>query len=109
MVTVTITGTNDNPALTVTSATINVGEIAQGSLNFIDIDLDDRPALSAIFESISWENADGLVLSSIQVSSLSQPLTIEPSVNNLNDGAATWRDVFNEESLVFLAQGEFST
>ena len=120
-VTITITGTNDTPVIT--SATSNAfselpgtnnaaTDTVSGTISFTDVDLSDRPTVTAPFASYSYIAADGhtaLTLTAGQQSALETALTIVPAAGNTDNGSASWTYSVADRALDFLAQNETLT
>lgn len=110
--TVTITGTNDVPTIAATDASVweqpgtdNPGDdVAAGTITFADVDLSDRPAVTAAFAQYS--DSSGRVLTDCQKATLEAALAIVPDAGNANDGSATWTYTVPDNALDFLAQDE---
>ena len=120
-VTVTVTGTDDAPTISATSdgfseqaGTNNAGnDTASGHISFTDVDLSDRPTVTAPFaSSYTYLAADGitsLTLTTPQEIALETALAINPDGGNANDGSATWTYTVADNALDFLAAGETLT
>ena len=118
--TVTVTGTNDTPTsitassdgFTEQAGTGNAGaDHAGGTISFTDVDLSDRPVITAPFSTYSYLAADGttsLQLTPQQASDLEVALTLTPDANT-NDGSATWSYDVTDSKFDFLAEGETLT
>ncbi len=117
--TVTITGTNDAPVVTTTSAvfseqagTANTGnDTATGTIGFTDVDLSDRPTVSAAFASYTYFAANGtmaLTLTSAQATAIETALALVPATNT-NNGSAAWTYTVADSALDFLAANETLT
>ncbi len=118
--TVTVTGTNDTPTsitassdgFTEQAGTGNAGaDHAGGTISFTDVDLSDRPVITAPFSTYSYLAADGttsLQLTPQQASDLEVALTLTPGANT-NDGSATWSYDVTDSKFDFLAEGETLT
>ena len=120
VITVTIHGADDAP--TITSATSDqiteaagtgntTTDHAGGTIGFADVDLSDRPVVTAPFSGYTYTDANGhaLTLTAGQQSDLEAALTITPDANNANNGSATWSYGVVDSKLDFLAQGETLT
>ena len=120
-VTITVHGTEDAPVITQATSgsfaeqagTNNAGnDTASGSISFTDVDLSDRPTVTAPFDHYSYLAADGitaLTLSPTQATALETALAIVPDGGNANDGSATWTYTVADNALDFLAQNETLT
>ncbi len=120
-VTITITGTNDTPVIT--SATSNAfselpgtnnaaTDTVSGTISFTDVDLSDRPTVTAPFASYNYIAADGhtaLTLTAGQQSALETALAIVPAAGNTDNGSASWTYSVADKALDFLAQNETLT
>ncbi len=84
---------------------------AGGTISFADVDLSDRPVVTAPFSGYTYTDANGhaLTLTAGQQSDLEAALTITPDANNANNGSATWSYGVVDSKLDFLAQGETLT
>src|SRR5581483_372049 len=113
-------GTNDRPEISATSnefselpGTNNAGtDSVSGTVNFNDVDLSDRPAVTAPFSSYTYIAADGITslsLTAPQQAAILNPLVLTPSPGNTNDGSATWAYSVADKALDFLAQDETLT
>ncbi|MDO9563590.1 MAG: FecR domain-containing protein, partial [Bradyrhizobium sp.] len=116
--TVSVQGTNDIPTITATSdgfveivGTTNSAssDHAGGTITFTDVDLTDRPAISAPFSGYSYTAANGttpLNLTPAQLNALAIALTLDPSPTNSNNGSVTWSYDLADNQFDFLAVGE---
>ena len=100
-ITVTITGTNDVPAISAANGSFTeqagtgntTSDHAGGSITFADVDLTDHPAISAPFSGYTYMAANGttaLTMTPAKVTALGIALTLTPSPTNANNGSATW-------------------
>ena len=117
-VTVTITGTNDLPVITTATSnafselpgTANAtADSVGGTISFTDVDLSDRPTVTAPFDHYSYLAADGvtpLVLTPAEQSALETALAIVPAAGNTDNGSASWTYSVADNALDFLAEGE---
>ena len=90
-------------------------DIATGTVTFTDVDLSERPTVSASFQSAAYTDADG---HSVDISSLTSEqqaaiaatelssLSIAADANNHNSGSSTWTYSIADNTLDFLAAGE---
>jgi VCBS repeat-containing protein len=113
---ITITGTNDLP--TVAGGGSTVIELpgtsnpdtrhAGGEITFADVDLTDRPEVSASFASYIYTSAGGspLILTADQLTAVGVALTLDPSLTNSNNGSVAWSYDVPDSSFDFLADGE---
>ena len=116
-ITVTIHGTEDAPQITTaTSGSFHEDDAttdhAGGTISFTDVDLTDRPVVTAPFASYTYKAADGttdLTLTDQQKTDLEAALTITPDAANANNGSATWSYDVADSKFDFLAQGETLT
>ncbi|QWG25567.1 VCBS domain-containing protein [Bradyrhizobium sediminis] len=115
--TIAVAGTNDIPTITATSdgfvellGTNNATpDHAGGTIVFTDVDLTDRPAISAPFSGYNYTAANGttaLTLTPLQQSALAPALTLTPSPANANNGSITWSYDLADNQFDFLAVGE---
>ncbi|MDP1585834.1 MAG: VCBS domain-containing protein [Bradyrhizobium sp.] len=116
--TVTVNGTNDIPTITATSdgfvelvGTTNntTPDHAGGTITFTDVDLTDRPAISAPFSGYTYTATNGitpLTLTPAQLNALAIALTLDPSPTNANNGSVTWSYDLADNQFDFLAGGE---
>ena len=115
--TVSVHGTNDIPTITATSdgfvelvGTNNTTpDHAGGTISFTDVDLTDRPAISAPFSGYTYTAANGttpLTLTPAQQTALAIALTLTPSQANANNGSVTWSYDLADNQFDFLAVGE---
>ena len=115
-VTITITGTNDAPIITVVDVS---GEITEssvltdaGSVTFEDVDLTDRPTATEATKSVTGLKADNnteLLLTNEQKTAIENAFTIATPLTNTNNGEVTWDYTITEDVLDFLAAGETVT
>jgi fibronectin-binding autotransporter adhesin len=120
-VAITITGTNDTPAIATTSgafaelSTTNNASIdhADGSISFADVDLTDRPSVSAHYASFAYENAEHInitaTLTAQQLAAIADveaSLTLTPSSSNSNNGSVAWSYDVPDNKFDFLAAGD---
>ena len=64
-----------------------------GTVSFTDVDLSDRPTVTAPFASYSYLAADhvtALTLTAAQQSALETALVIVPAAGNTDNGSASW-------------------
>ena len=114
-VTVTLTGSNDVPEISVVDVT---GEITDGSdladsgsITFTDVDLTDRPAATEVTKSVTAKKADGtdLPLTTEQLAVIEEAFSISAADGNFNDGTVDWTYDIDAGDLEFLAEGEVVT
>ena len=112
--TITITGTNDTATITTTNAaftemagTGNAAlDHAGGTINFTDVDLSDRPVVTAQFSNYSYKAANGttnLTLTPQQASDLAAALSLTPAGGNTNTGSVNWSYDVADNKFDFLA------
>ncbi|HWK65683.1 MAG TPA: VCBS domain-containing protein, partial [Rhizobiaceae bacterium] len=115
---VTVTGTNDGPAITPINVMGGVSDVAEtinpsadaglqsasGSISFADADLSDRPTATFALASIA-----GLTLTPDQQAALAAGFSIVPDAGNTNNGTIGWTYAIAESALDFLAAGETVT
>ena len=119
-ITVTIHGANDTPT-SITASSDGFTELAGtansavdhagGAITFTDVDLSDRPVISAPFSGYSYKAADGstsLTLTAQQQADLEVALTLTSGINT-NNGSATWSYDVTDSKFDFLAAGETLT
>jgi len=103
-VTITLTGSNDAPAITTTDVAGLITEEAifsdSGSLSFSDLDLNDRPTPSSRVKVITG---------SLQEAVIAAGFSIEPSQSNTNNGSIDWAYSINEAAIRFLDPDETIT
>ena len=127
--TVTVTGTNDTPVITGASSNAftelanpsqpnptgsNTPDTVSGTISFADVDLTDRPLVTAAFKSFSYTDAAhaALTLTAEQqaaVAAVEVPLTVTQTAGNTNNGSASWTYSLADKSFDFLAAGEILT
>jgi VCBS repeat-containing protein len=122
--TVTITGTENPPTIAATSSTFTelpasnntTIDHAGGTITFADVDLTDRPVVTAQFTSFTYQDVshDDITssLSSQQladIKAVEASLTLTPSATDTNDGSVAWSyDVINS-AFNFLGTGDTLT
>ncbi|KID12314.1 hypothetical protein P279_29100, partial [Rhodobacteraceae bacterium PD-2] len=114
-ITVTITGTNDDPVITVADAepvseTVT-GAQATGTISFTDVDLSDEPTVSTAFTSATYTAADDetvLTLPEGKEAALAALLTLDPvsGTPGTNNGSVGWSYSVDAATVDFLAEGE---
>ncbi|MDG4889253.1 VCBS domain-containing protein, partial [Mesorhizobium sp. WSM4887] len=104
VVTVTVTGTNDDPTITATAtgsvtedSPAGATETSSGTISFADVDLTDSHSVTASF--LSSTNAGGL-----QLGSLIATKTLDTSGGTGGTGA--WNYSVNNSAIQFLAAGQ---
>ena len=115
-----MTGTNDAPivaassgAFTELAGTGNAAlDHAGGSITFADLDLSDRPTVSASFTGYTYKAANGttgLSLTAQQQHDLGVALTLTPAGSNTNNGSVNWSYDVADNQFDFLADRETLT
>jgi VCBS repeat-containing protein len=125
--TIVITGTNDKPTLSATGGTITertgTGNTAvdtvTGSVAFTDVDLTDRPIVSAAISTTDpfrYYDADGndvtATLTPAQLAAIlavEVPLSVVQAAGNTHNGSATWTYSIEDSKFDFIAKGETLT
>ncbi len=126
-ITITITGTNDKPTVATSGGTVieKVGtgnealDTITGTVTFADVDLTDRPIVSAALSSsqpFKYLDAQGhdvtATLTPQQLAAIAAvevPLTVVQGAGNANNGSATWTYSVPDHLFDFLAEGETLT
>ncbi|WP_249143887.1 VCBS domain-containing protein [Bradyrhizobium lablabi] len=119
--TITITGTNDAPAISAAGGAIT-GRIGSGStaidtvtgtIAFADVDLSDRPVASAAFSSFIYLDARGQDVTAAlapeqlaAIKAVEVPLSVVQAAGNTHDGSATWTYSIQDKAFDFIAKGE---
>ncbi|MFH1341973.1 MAG: VCBS domain-containing protein, partial [Pseudomonadota bacterium] len=113
---ITITGSNDLPTAAATGSGIieldgtNNPDInhAEGVITFTDVDLTDRPTVTAPFANYVYTAANGsvLTLTPAQQAALAATLTLTPAQNNTNNGSVAWSYDVADSNFDFIAAGE---
>ena len=107
-VTVTITGTNDAPVITAATSNALVSgnattDTVGGTVSFTDVDLSDRPTVTAPFASYSYLAADhvtALTLTAAQQSAVETALVPVPAAGNTDNGSASWTYSVSDSALI---------
>ena len=125
--TIVITGTNDKPTLSATGGTITerVGtgntaiDTVTGSVTFADVDLTDRPVVSAAISTTDpfrYYDAQGnditATLTPAQLAAIlavEVPLTVVQAAGNTHNGSATWTYSIADSAFDFIADNETLT
>ena len=125
--TIVITGTNDKPTLSATGGAITerVGtgntavDIVTGSVTFADVDLTDRPVVSAAISATDpfrYYDAEGIditaTLTPDQVAAILAvvvPLSVVQGAGNTHNGSASWTYSIEDSKFDFIANGETLT
>ncbi|MGX4774380.1 VCBS domain-containing protein [Bradyrhizobium guangdongense] len=123
-ITITITGTNDKPTVATSGGTVieKVGtgntalDTISGAVTFTDVDLTDRPIVSAALSTtqpFKYLDAHGHDITSsltpeqlAAVAAVELPLTVVQGAGNSNNGSATWTYSVPDHLFDFLADGE---
>jgi VCBS repeat-containing protein len=125
--TIVITGTNDKPTLSATGGTITerIGtgntavDTVTGSVTFADVDLTDRPVVSAAISTTDpfrYYDAEGndvtATLTPAQLAAIlavEVPLSVVQAAGNTHNGAANWTYSIEDSKFDFIAKGETLT
>jgi VCBS repeat-containing protein len=125
--TIVITGTNDKPTISATGGTvterIGTGNTAidtvTGTVTFADVDLTDRPVVSAAISTTDpfrYYDADGhditATLTPAQLAAIQAvevPLSVVQSAGNTHNGSASWTYSIEDSKFDFIAKGETLT
>ena len=125
--TIVITGTNDKPTLSATGGTITerIGtgntavDTVTGSVTFADVDLTDRPVVSAAISTTDpfrYYDAEGnditATLTPAQLAAIlavEVPLTVVQAAGNTHNGSASWTYSIEDSKFDFIAKGETLT
>ncbi|MHC4040097.1 VCBS domain-containing protein [Bradyrhizobium sp. 23AC] len=123
-ITITVTGTNDKPTVATLGGTVieKVGtgnetlDTITGTVTFTDVDLTDRPIVSAALSStqpFKYLDAEGNDITSTltpqqlaAIAAVEVPLTVVQGAGNGNNGSATWTYSVPDHLFDFLAKGE---
>ncbi len=119
-VVITVTGTNDAPTVDASNGVIaemagtgnSALDHAGGSITFADLDLSDRPTVSASFTGYTYNGANGvagLSLTAQQLQDLGVALALTPAGGNTNSGSVNWSYDVADSQFDFLADGEVLT
>nr|WP_249812748.1 VCBS domain-containing protein [Bradyrhizobium sp. 141] len=126
-ITITITGTNDKPTVATSGGTVieKVGtgnealDTITGTVAFTDVDLTDRPIVSAALSStqpFKYLDAQGHDITATltpeqraAIAAVEVPLTVVQGAGNGNNGSATWTYSVPDHLFDFLAEGETLT
>jgi len=125
--TIVVTGTNDKPTLSATGGTlterIGTGNTAvdtvTGSVTFADVDLTDRPVVSAAISTTDpfrYYDAEGhditATLTPAQLAAIlavQVPLSVVQAAGNTHNGSASWTYSIEDSKFDFIADGETLT
>ncbi|UWU93367.1 VCBS domain-containing protein [Bradyrhizobium sp. CB1015] len=123
-ITITITGTNDKPTVATSGGTVveKIGtgnealDTITGTVTFTDVDLTDRPIVSAALSStqpFKYLDAEGHDITATltppqlaAIAAVEVPLTVVQGAGNDNNGSATWTYSVPDHLFDFLAKGE---
>ena len=123
-ITITITGTNDKPTVATSGGTVieKIGtgnealDTITGTVTFTDVDLTDRPIVSAALsptQPFKYLDAEGNDITSTltpqqlaAIAAVEVPLTVVQGAGNANNGSATWTYSVPDHLFDFLAKGE---
>ncbi|MET4373192.1 VCBS repeat-containing protein [Bradyrhizobium sp. LB12.1] len=126
-ITITITGTNDKPTVATSGGTVieKVGtgnealDTITGTVIFSDVDLTDRPIVSAALSStqpFKYLDVEGRDITATltpeqraAIAAVEVPLTVVQGAGNGNNGSATWAYSVPDHLFDFLAEGETLT
>jgi VCBS repeat-containing protein len=118
---VVVVGTNDEPTVTATSDAVvelsnstgsGLLRAAAGTITFADVDLTDRPVVSAEFSSFIDSGTATSQLTEAQLAAIANveiPLTVVQAAGNTNNGSASWSYSIADSAFDFLADGETLT
>ena len=124
---IVVTGTNDKPTLSATGGTITerIGtgnaavDTVTGSVSFADVDLTDRPVVSAAISTTDpfrYYDARGndvtATLTPAQLAAIlavEVPLSVVQAAGNTHNGSATWTYSIEDSKFDFIAKGETLT
>ncbi|WP_245427539.1 VCBS domain-containing protein [Bradyrhizobium sp. MOS003] len=123
-ITITVTGTNDRPTVATSGGNVieKVGtgndalDTITGTVTFTDVDLTDRPIVSAALSStqpFKYLDAEGNDITSTltpqqlaAIAAVEVPLTVVQGGGNGNNGSANWTYSVPDHLFDFLAKGE---
>ena len=122
---VTVIGTNDVPTITTTDDAFAelsnpdqpnptgspTPDTASGTITFTDVDLTDRPVVSAAYTSYVYTGAsdDELTLTAQQLADVAVALGVTQTPGNTHNGSASWSYSVADGKFDFLAVGEILT
>jgi len=110
-VTITITGSNDDPVFSIVDVVGDITEGAtltdSGSITFADLDGSDTPTATEVTQSVSTNVVGGLT--GAQQTAIENAFSISPDALNANNGTINWTYTITEGELDFLAAGETVT
>ncbi len=108
----TVTGTNDQPVITSAAETGNINEVANttttsGTLNFTDVDLDDKHTVSLSTPTLVWS---GGTLTTAEQNALTAAMALTASIatdsTNTGSGAVDWNFSLPDTDAGFLTTGQ---
>ncbi|WP_434056884.1 VCBS domain-containing protein [Bradyrhizobium tunisiense] len=123
-ITITVTGTNDKPTVATSGGTVieQVGtgnealDVITGTVTFTDVDLTDRPIVSAALSSaqpFKYLDAEGNDITATltpeqraAIAAVEVPLTVVQGAGNGNNGSATWTYSVPDYLFDFLGEDE---
>ncbi|HMM92170.1 VCBS domain-containing protein [Bradyrhizobium sp.] len=126
-ITIVITGTNDKPTISATGGEITeqIGtgnteyDTVSGTVTFADVDLTDRPVVSAAISTTDpfrYYDAEGHDITATltpeqleAILAVEVPLSVVQAAGNTNNGTATWTYSIEDSKFDFLAEGETLT
>ncbi|MBR1256903.1 VCBS domain-containing protein [Bradyrhizobium sp. AUGA SZCCT0240] len=122
---VTVIGTNDVPTIATTDDAFAelsnpdqpnptgspTPDTASGTITFTDVDLTDRPVVSAAYTSYSYVGAaqNQLSLTAQQLADVAVALDVSQAAGNTHNGSANWTYTVADGKFDFLAVGEILT
>jgi VCBS repeat-containing protein len=125
--TIVITGTNDKPTLSATGGEITerIGtgnteiDTVTGTVTFADVDLTDRPVVSAAIsetDPFRYYDAEGNDITETltpeqlaAILAVEVPLTVVQAAGNTHNGSASWTYSIEDSKFDFIAKGETLT
>ena len=125
--TIVVTGTNDKPTLSATGGEITerigtgntVIDTVSGTVTFADVDLTDRPVVTAAISTTDpfrYYDAEGnditATLTQEQLAAIlavEVPLSVVQAAGNTNNGTATWTYSIEDSKFDFIGEGETLT
>ena len=125
--TIVVTGTNDKPTLSATGGEITerigtgntVVDTVSGTVTFADVDLTDRPVVTAAISTTDpfrYYDAEGNDITATltpeqraAILAVEVPLTVVQTAGNTNNGTATWTYSIEDSKFDFIAEGETLT
>jgi VCBS repeat-containing protein len=125
--TIVITGTNDKPTLSATGGEITeltgtgntVVNTVSGTVTFADVDLTDRPVVTAAISTTDpfryYDAEDNDITATLTPEQLAAilavevPLSVVQAAGNTNNGTATWTYSIEDSKFDFIGEGETLT